>query len=90
MLAEAQRLGLAEADPSTDVDGIDSAHKLALLTDARLRRARRASPTSRPRASGSVEAIDIAFARELGYTIKLLADREGRRATPSRRASTRR
>ena len=32
VLAEAQRLGLAEADPSTDVDGIDSAHKLALLT----------------------------------------------------------
>src|SRR5207249_1018570 len=31
VLAEAQRLGLAEADPSTDVDGIDSAHKLALL-----------------------------------------------------------
>ena len=32
VLAEAQRLGLAEADPTTDVDGIDSAHKLALLT----------------------------------------------------------
>ncbi len=32
VLAEAQRLGLAEADPSTDIDGIDSAHKLALLT----------------------------------------------------------
>src|SRR3546814_12902554 len=32
VLAEAQRLGYAEADPSFDVDGIDPAHKLAILT----------------------------------------------------------
>src|SRR3546814_5138365 len=32
VLAEAQRLGYAEADPSFDVDGIDTAHKLAILT----------------------------------------------------------
>src|SRR5262249_46388899 len=31
VLAEAQRLGLAEANPATDIDGIDSAHKLAIL-----------------------------------------------------------
>ena len=72
VLAEAQRMGLAEADPSTDVDGIDSAHKLALLTTLAFGVAPRFAdiPTAGIR---RIEAIDIAFARELGYTIKLLA-----------------
>jgi homoserine dehydrogenase len=72
VLAEAQRLGLAEADPSTDVDGIDSAHKLALLTTLAFGVAPRFKdiPTEGIR---HVDAMDIAFARELGYTIKLLA-----------------
>lgn len=72
VLAEAQRLGLAEANPSTDIDGIDSAHKLALLTTLAFGvRPRFADiPTEGIR---HVDAIDIAFARELGYTIKLLA-----------------
>jgi homoserine dehydrogenase len=51
VLAEAQRLGLAEANPATDVDGVDSAHKLAILATLAFG-VRRASPTSRPRASG--------------------------------------
>jgi homoserine dehydrogenase len=72
VLAEAQELGYAEPDPAFDVDGIDAAHKLAILTSL---------------AYGSlvdfdsiyiegirgVEAIDIAFAREFDYRIKLLA-----------------
>src|SRR5262245_38960556 len=72
VLAEAQRLGLAEANPATDVDGTDSAHKLALLATLAFGvRPRFADiPTEGIR---RVEAIDIAFARELGYTIKLLA-----------------
>jgi homoserine dehydrogenase len=72
VLTEAQRLGLAEADPSTDVDGIDSAHKLAILTTLAFGvRPRFADiPTEGIR---RIEAVDIAFARELGYTIKLLA-----------------
>src|SRR5206468_528509 len=72
VLAEAQRLGLAEADPSTDVDGIDSAHKLALLTTLAFNVAPRFAdiPTEGIR---RIEPADIAFARELGYTIKLLA-----------------
>ncbi len=72
VLAEAQRMGLAEADPSTDVDGIDSAHKLALLTTLAFGVAPRFKdiPTEGIR---RIEAVDIAFARELGYTIKLLA-----------------
>jgi homoserine dehydrogenase len=72
VLAEAQRLGLAEADPSTDVDGVDSAHKLALLSTLAFGAAPRFAdiPTEGIR---GIEAADIAFARELGYTIKLLA-----------------
>jgi len=72
VLADAQRLGLAEANPATDIDGTDSAHKLALLATLAFGvRPRFADiPTEGIR---RVEAIDIAFARELGYTIKLLA-----------------
>lgn len=72
VLAEAQKLGLAEANPSTDIDGVDSAHKLALLTTLAFGvRPRFADiPTEGIR---HVDAIDIAFARELGYAIKLLA-----------------
>jgi homoserine dehydrogenase len=84
VLAEAQRLGLAEADPSTDVDGIDSAHKLALLTALAFGVVPRVGdiPTEGIR---RIEAVDIAFARELGYTIKLLAiAKDGRAAVEAR------
>ncbi len=71
VLGEAQRLGYAEADPGFDVDGIDAAHKLAILTSLAfgcevdfdgvfvegIRR---------------ISAIDIGYAEELGYRIKLL------------------
>ena len=71
VLAEAQKLGYAEADPAFDVDGIDAAHKLAILA---------ALAFGRPVAFGAVHvegirrvsALDIAFATELGYRIKLL------------------
>ena len=84
VLRDAQRLGLAEADPSTDVDGIDSAHKLALLATLAFGTAPRFEkiPTEGIR---GVEAIDIAFARELGYTVKLLAvAKDGRDAIEAR------
>ena len=55
VLAEAQQLGYAEADPSFDVDGIDTAHKLAILASV---------------AFGT--PLDIEFAAELGYRIKLI------------------
>lgn len=71
VLAEAQRLGYAEADPSFDVDGVDTAHKLAILTalafgcevdfDAVYVEGIR-----------DVSALDVAYAEELGYCIKLL------------------
>jgi homoserine dehydrogenase len=84
VLAEAQALGLAEANPATDVDGTDSAHKLALLTTLAFGVAPRVAdiPTEGIR---EVSAVDIAFARELGYTIKLLAiAKDGRDAVEAR------
>jgi homoserine dehydrogenase len=71
VLAEAQALGYAESDPSFDIDGIDAAHKLAILA---------ALAFGRPVAFDAVHvegiraisALDIAFATELGYRIKLL------------------
>jgi len=84
VLRDAQRLGLAEADPSTDVDGIDSAHKLALLSTLAFGTAPRFAdiPTEGIR---RVEAVDIAFARELGYAVKLLAvAKDGRDAIEAR------
>src|SRR5208283_1508289 len=71
VLADAQKLGYAEADPSFDIDGIDAAHKLAILA---------ALAFGRPVAFDAVHvegirgvsALDIGFARELGYRIKLL------------------
>jgi homoserine dehydrogenase len=71
VLAEAQTLGYAEADPSFDVDGIDAAHKLALLAAIAF--------GGKPRFDAihiegirRVSALDIEFADELGYRIKLL------------------
>jgi homoserine dehydrogenase len=72
VLGEAQKQGLAEADPTYDVDGIDAAHKLALLIQL-------AFGTAVRFADLPVEGIrhvsqrDIGFAREFGYVIKLLA-----------------
>lgn len=71
-LSDAQRLGYAEAEPSLDIDGYDTAHKLAILNslahgmeinlaDIHVEGIRNITP------------IDIEFARSFGYTIKLLA-----------------
>ena len=71
VLADAQAQGYAEADPSFDIDGVDTAHKLAILA---------ALAFGRPLDFAAihvegirrVSALDIAFADELGYRIKLL------------------
>jgi homoserine dehydrogenase len=71
-LKEAQALGYAEAEPSLDIDGFDTAHKLAILNslahgmeinlkDIHVEGIRNITP------------VDIEFAREFGYAIKLLA-----------------
>ncbi len=71
VLAEAQKRGYAEADPSFDIDGVDAAHKLAILAALAFGRAVRFDDVHVEGIRG-VSALDIAFARELGYRIKLL------------------
>lgn len=72
VLAEAQAHGYAEANPSFDVDGIDSAHKLQILATLAFGVY---VPFDRIHVEGirQIDASDIEYARELGYRIKLLA-----------------
>ncbi|MBA4191150.1 MAG: homoserine dehydrogenase [Planctomycetaceae bacterium] len=72
-LAEAQKLGYAEADPTLDVDGSDAAHKLAVLAQIAFGVAARPHEIQR-NGIDTLDAMDIRFADELGYTIKLLAE----------------
>ena len=71
VLAEAQAAGYAEADPSFDVDGIDAAHKLAVLTGTAFG-ARVNFAGVHVEGIRRVTAMDIELAAELGYRIKLL------------------
>ncbi|MDR1855879.1 MAG: homoserine dehydrogenase [Desulfovibrio sp.] len=70
-LQQAQRLGYAEADPTLDIDGHDAAHKLALLI-------RLAFGVNYPcrsifvRGIRDIASLDISFAREFNYRIKLI------------------
>jgi len=71
VLAEAQRLGYAEADPTFDVEGVDAAHKLTILSALAFgipMQFKRAYTEGITRLTRS----DIAYAEELGYRIKLL------------------
>ncbi len=71
-LGEAQRDGLAEADPTLDVSGMDSAHKLAILGS--LAFGRKVDLEAIPVSGIDTLALqDVVFGRELGYIIKLLA-----------------
>ncbi len=71
-LAHAQTLGYAEADPTLDVDGSDTAHKLAIL--AQLAFGASVTTDQIPRVGiDQLQEADILFAGELGYTVKLLA-----------------
>ncbi len=71
VLAEAQRLGYAEADPTMDVDGHDAAHKLAILTSVAF-----GCPVDlaavHVEGIRQISAMDIDYALTLGYRIKLL------------------
>jgi homoserine dehydrogenase len=71
VLAEAQALGYAEADPSFDIDGVDTAHKLSILTSLAFGTA---VDFSKVHIEGirHISAFDIRSAEELGYRIKLL------------------
>ncbi len=72
ILADAQRLGYAEADPTADVDGLDAADKIAILASlafgGRIKRSEVHCEGIR-----QVSAADIAYAEKLGFVIKLLA-----------------
>ncbi len=72
-LVEAQRRGYAESDPTLDVNGADAAHKLAILAHIAFGVP---VPLSAIECRGiaEVDALDIRFAGELGYVIKLLAE----------------
>jgi homoserine dehydrogenase len=71
-LAEARRRGYAEADPTMDVDGSDAAQKLAIL--AHLAFGARVNWRDIPRCGiDVVEVADMRYAKELGYSVKLLA-----------------
>jgi homoserine dehydrogenase len=72
-LKDAQALGYAEADPTLDVDGSDAAHKLAVLAQIAFGVAPQPRQIER-RGIDAVDALDVRFAGELGYTIKLLAE----------------
>lgn len=70
-LADAQRLGYAEADPTFDIEGVDAAHKLTLMSAIAF-----GVPVQFDRAYvegiTKLSALDIKYAEELGYRIKLL------------------
>lgn len=71
-VAEAQRLGFAEADPSMDVDGTDAAQKLAIL--AHLAFGARIDWSKIPRVGiDGLDPTDLRWAKDLGYRVKLLA-----------------
>ncbi|MFO1385177.1 MAG: homoserine dehydrogenase [Chitinivorax sp.] len=71
VLAEAQRLGYAEADPTFDIEGHDAAHKLTIMSAIAF-----GIPVQFPKAYlegiSKLTAEDISYAEELGYRIKLL------------------
>lgn len=71
-LADAQRLGYAEADPSFDIDGHDSAHKLAILAAIAFG-TRIDAEAVYVEGISSVTTADLEAAEELGYELKLLA-----------------
>jgi homoserine dehydrogenase len=72
VLADAQRLGYAEADPAADVEGGDAADKIAILTGLAYGGSvpRQAIPTE---GIDRLDARDVAYADKLGYVVKLLA-----------------
>ncbi len=73
VLKEAQKKGYAEADPTFDVDGIDSAHKIAILASLCF-----GTPVKMDQilieGIRRIEPVDLEFAKELGFRVKLLVE----------------
>lgn len=72
VLADAQKLGYAEANPSLDIDGFDTAHKTSILASLAFGRWFGMDPVHVEGIRG-LELVDLQYADELGYRIKLLA-----------------
>lgn len=71
-LDEAQRLGYAEADPTSDVGGIDAAHKLAILMQLAFKRAV-TSPLIARRGITAISRDDVSLANRMRWAVKLVA-----------------
>ena len=71
-LKEAQRLGYAEFDPTADVEGFDAAYKIAILSTISFNKKVNINKIYREGIT-KITAQDIKSAKELGYTIKLIA-----------------
>jgi len=71
-LTEARRMGYAEADPSYDIEGLDAAHKIAILASIAFGKWVTVDMVYREGIE-NITQKDITYARELGYSIKLLA-----------------
>jgi homoserine dehydrogenase len=69
---EAQRLGYAEQDPSTDIDGRDTAHKLIILFNIAYNSPLRLKDITNIRGIRGITLKDILYAKEFGYRIKLM------------------
>ncbi|GAB3440694.1 homoserine dehydrogenase [Massilia solisilvae] len=71
VLKQAQELGYAEADPTFDIEGVDAAHKLAIMSSIAF-----GIPVQFEKAHiegiSTLQAVDIRYAEQLGYRIKLL------------------
>ena len=72
VLAEAQRLGYAESDPTMDVGGFDAAHKISILAALAFGCAPTYAAAEIEGVAG-IELLDIKLARDLGYRVKLVA-----------------
>jgi homoserine dehydrogenase len=82
VLADAQKLGYAEADPTADVDGLDAADKIAILASLAYG-GRIKLPDVYCEGIRQVSQTDIAYAQKLGFVIKLLAIAQRERASSS-------
>jgi homoserine dehydrogenase len=71
-LAQAQELGYAEADPTLDVNGTDTAHKLAILAQLAFRATVKTGDIA-CQGIDRLQLADLKYAGELGYAVKLLA-----------------
>lgn len=75
VLADAQRLGYAEADPTTDVGGFDAAHKITLLAALAFGCAPNFA-AAEIEGIDQIDLMDIRLAKDLGYRVKLVASAE--------------